>query len=107
MRIKELIYKLIKRLRNRGPGPRRLSPPLTPADDDNATTIPGPLPQTWLLSDCDVCGYELAFDEPLEPGQVAVVQCAQCATRWAAVLPSVQIVMADALVLKEDMLIHG
>ena len=59
----------------------------------------------WILTTCEVCGHDIQWDSPIGPGETAVVQCLQCATRWAAVLPSVQIVLADPLGLREDELI--
>jgi hypothetical protein len=63
--------------------------------------------EPWFVVRCGVCDHEVTFDNPIEPGQVAVVRCGQCNTAWAAVLDPVYVVKADGLELKEEQLIGG
>jgi len=63
--------------------------------------------EPWFTTRCETCKHEVAFDDPIEPGQVSVVRCPQCGDAWAAVLPSVYVVKADRLELKQEQLISG
>lgn len=66
-----------------------------------------PWPTVWLTVRCEICDHEVVFDDPIEPGQAAVVRCNQCNTAWAAVLDPVYVVKADGLELKQEQLISG
>lgn len=63
--------------------------------------------EPWFTTRCETCEYEVIFDDPIEPGQVSVVRCPQCGDAWAAVLPSVYVIKADQLELKQEQLIRG
>lgn len=78
------------------------------------TLEPEPEPQPWFTVRCGVCDQEIEFyltvglaDFNPFNATVMVVQCGQCATRWAAILPPVTVTEADKLNLQEAEVIDG
>jgi hypothetical protein len=55
----------------------------------------------FIVTRCPDCGAAIVYDDPVLPGQAAVVQCV-CKALWAAVAPRVFFVRAQDLHLDEE-----
>lgn len=100
-------------------GPIILEPLWMPTDSSIVDELklldePEPEPQPWFTVRCAVCDKEIEFyltvglaDFNPFNATVMVVQCEQCATRWAAILPPVTVTEADKLNLQEAEVIDG
>jgi preprotein translocase subunit SecG len=62
-----------------------------PSLTDSAHFKEAPSAEPFLTFECGVCQRLIVVDCALEPGQLAVTDCLQCNTRWAAYLPPVDI----------------